>query len=639
MLLSALRRCAALICLLAAVGPLLAERPAPAPVAQALEPAAPQPSTVSYWGMNAYLTKLERLNNDRANIPLLTQLAKDAGVQWTREEFTWAHVEPANNSFSTMYDEPLRAASDSGLGIVGMLLTTPTWARDPACAPNEGGDRFWCPPADVNEYAQFATWMVERYDGDGFQDAPGSPRVAAWELWNEPNDTWLWPRLGTPEATGERNRRIRYGQLMVAGYNAIKAADPTALVLTGGIYVFDGETGATPWDGLRFLQRLQNTPADGVFDLVPQARQAFDVLSIHPYVPTAAPDGRQLVGDNRMIGRLYTIEGRVRTTRAWLNDPRVNRPGAPIWITEIGWCTATGACPGGAQVSEEQQANYLVRSLVIAQQGGVQHASWFQLEDAFNDPNRLWANAAILRNFNASQGAYPLKQGYVAYQNLSGQLNGAAPLGPGPAHTHVYDPERWYTNDNGTYDYAYSAGPHRRIDVLWIPSTTGGDPASRAVAFPVNAGWSVKLVNRSGQETALTPAGGAVQLTLTESPVYVVQSAPPVLQTNPSAATGLWLVAERGAASRSASIAISNGGGGTLSWGVTTNVPGGGYSADPTGGTAPGITTITVALQNREPGTYAGAANFNSNGGVVSVPVRLVITATLRRVYLPQLAR
>src|SRR5437667_409485 len=83
---------------------------------------------------------------------------------------------------------------------------------------------------NVYDYAQFAGWMAERYDGDGIDDAPGSPRIAAWEIWNEPNDTQLWPNIGG----GADARKRRYGDLLVAAYQAIKAADPTATVLTGG---------------------------------------------------------------------------------------------------------------------------------------------------------------------------------------------------------------------------------------------------------------------------------------------------------------------------------------------------------------------------------------------------------------------
>ena len=129
-----------------------------------------------------------------------------------------------------------------------------------------------------------------------------------------------------------------------------------------------------------------------------------------------------------------------------------------------------GSCPGGAQVSEEQQANYLVRSMVIAQQGGAQHISWFQLEDSFNNSDQTWANAAILRNYNVSMGTYPLKLAYTAYQVLFNQLNGGAqqnlrmPYNSAAARHELALPgavagtrvDYWFTYNNGqpAYDSA-----------------------------------------------------------------------------------------------------------------------------------------------------------------------------------------
>lgn len=447
-------------------------------------PTSTQPENISYWGMNLYLSKRERLvNND--NLPLLAETAEQAYVQWTREELPWDLIEPSDDDFQTIYDDSLGLAADSGFGIIGMLLTTPPWARDGACSGN-----FWCPPADVSAFAEFAAWMVERYDGDGNQDAPGSPRVAAWQIWNEPNDPALWPDIGDANA-----RKRRYGDMLVAAYDAIKAADPTAIVVTGGVYVYDGSA------GLAFL----NAPG-GVFQQVPAARQKFDAFALHPYIPTDRPDAPQ-------IPPIITIEGRVRNTRQWLTND-IGRPDAPLWITEVGWCTAPGTCPGDVQVTEEQQANYLARTLVIAQQNGVEHTSWFQFEDAFNNPNREWSNAAIVRTYDGS--TYAPKPAYNAYRTLAGYLRDAVVAGTGPLHTHQYDPDDPPGASNNTFNYRYTQGT-AIIDVLWHPSQ------SQSAAFPVEPGRTVTLVDRDGTQTALTPAGGVVEVTLSERPILIVQ--------------------------------------------------------------------------------------------------------------------
>jgi hypothetical protein len=455
-------------------------------------PAVSQPGAISYWGMNLYLSKRER-RSAGDNLPALADLAYDAGVRWTREELPWALIEPANGSFSTVFDANLRLAAEKGFGIVGMLATTPAWARDPSCPGS-----FWCPPADPGEFAQFAAWMAERYDGDGLSDAPGSPRIAYWQIWNEPNDTALWPDI----AGGVHARKLRYGQMLVAAYGAIKAADPTAKVLIGGVYIYDGSCAGGVCDGFNFLN------ADGgVFRQVPAARQAFDIFAMHPYVPDRRPDAPEIPG-------LLTVEGRVRSARSWLDDPAIGRADAPIWVSELGWCTATGTCPGGAQVSEAQQANYLVRAMVIAQQNGVQHLSWFQFEDAFDNPGRNWGNAAIVRQL--SGGSYPVKPAYTAYKTLASALGDARPAGQGSLHTHAYNPANPFVGGGGTYHYRYTRGA-QTIDVLWRPND------SLAVSLPVAAGATVTRIDVDGARTTLTPSGGAVGLTLSEQPVIIVQ--------------------------------------------------------------------------------------------------------------------
>lgn len=457
--------------------------------------ASSQPATISFWGMNLYLTKFERTGTGD-NRSLLADTALQSGAAWTREELVWDLIEPYNDDFRTIYDENLRLAARKGFGVIGMLLTTPAWARDSTCRPTR--EAYWCPPASAQEYAEFAAWMTERYDGDGVQDAAGSPRVAAWELWNEPNDVGNWADIGADANA----RKRRYGELLVATYAAIKAADPSATVLLGGMYIFDGYCSNGICDGFNFLNA-----AGGVFQQTPQARQAFDVFATHPYASPIRPDALN-------VPRIVLIEGTSRATRSWLDAPDVGRPDAQIWITELGWCTTPGVCPGDLQVTEDQQANYLIRAMVIAQQNGIQHVSWFQFEDAFNNPNRMWGNGAIVRDYNGA--AYPPKPAFYAYRTLAGQLRNALPLGIGPIHTHQFDPSQPYTNSGGTYNYRYQRDG-TLIDVLWRPNDTV------QAAFPVNTSLPVTRIDRDGTQTPLTPAGGMVQLTLSERPILVVQ--------------------------------------------------------------------------------------------------------------------
>jgi hypothetical protein len=571
--------------------------------------ARPQPGAISYWGLNAYLTKRERLQNGD-NLTALRQATQDAGMQWTREELPWDLIEPAPDMFETVYDASLTQAAGQGFGIIGMLLTTPGWARDGSCRPS--GASYWCPPANASDFAQFAGWMAERYDGDGQSDAPGSPRIAAWEIWNEPNFLETWPNIG-----GDANtRKRRYGELLVAAYAAIKAADPPALVLTGGAYIYDGSCPNNRCDGFNFFNA-----SGGVFQQVPAARQAFDVFAIHPYIPDRRPD-------DPVLPRIITLEGRIANARKWLTTD-IGRPAAPIWITEIGWCTPPGNCGGGAQVGEAQQADYLIRSLVIAQQSGLQHASWFQLDDAFNDPNRPFATAALVHDYDGT--SYPPKPAYTAYRTLATQLGAMTPAGAGPLNTHIYDPAK--PNDPigvATYDYRYACGAET-LDVLWRPND------QIQATLPVAAGAQVTLIHRDGSRQNLLPVSGGVKLTVSESPILVRQAALLQLSVAPESLT---LLAQTGDTVAYGGIQISSVGCEPAEW--SASVSGAALTLDSTSGVTPASLLITANIQGLASGTHSlgNITITGANGaGTFTRPVMVKIVDTLYHIDLPAIRR
>jgi hypothetical protein len=582
----------ALVLLLGAAAALVGPRPRTAHIAPLAQPAA-----ISPWGLNVYLTKRDRLSTGD-DLNALAASARATGASWTLEEFPWALIEPGNDDWRTIYDAGIRQAADHGFGIIGMLLTTPTWARDAGCA--DRASNYWCAPADVNQYAQFAGWMAERYDGDGVADAPGSPRVAAWQIWNEPNDVNQWPLLNGSEAA----RRGRYGQMLVAAYAAIKAADPSAVVVAGGVYIFDGGHG----DGIEFL--------GGAFGQVPAAKQSFDIFGIHPYMPTIAPDN---VGTYSNV----TLEGRLATARSWLSND-VGRPDAPIWITEIGWCTSgSAACPA---VSVEQQARYLIRTFVIAQHHGVQHINWLQFEDAFNG-GHPFSGSAIVGNYSGS--AYPPKLAYTAYQIMASLLNNAVPSSPGPVHTHVYTPNA--NNSAGIYDYRYLRGG-TIIDVLWVP---GG---SQSVSFPLTAGKQWLFYTRAGQTFTPAIANNVATLVLNEDPIFAIQRDAPqmIVSSNP-----LYVLAEQGQTSTSATFTISNPSEVPFGWSAS-NV-GSRLALTPSSGTAtpPRVSVrVTVNLSGLPLGV--SQQQFTLNGAGLpsqTITVQIRIVPSLQPVYLPRVIR
>ncbi|NJM08594.1 hypothetical protein HC891_24020 [Candidatus Gracilibacteria bacterium] len=337
-------------------------------------PAAAQTPAPDFFGLNMYITGRERSD---AEARALIGMAREIGVTWTREEISWA-AWGADRAVDPFYDKRLGMLAAANIDVIGMLLTTPKEFRDKGCeqyARATNQPEYWCAPTDMQAYADWAARVVERFDGDGVDDAPGSPRVAVWEIWNEPDKDGTWLPKADPGA---------YALMLKLAYQAIKQADPTATVLNGGVYVFDGVGEAA------FMDRVVELAG----------WSSFDGISIHPWLIDHAPDEPTLINARERFD--VTIPGRIALVERWAQA----RGGKPIWVTEVGWSVCGGACAPQFAKSEDEQATFMVRSFVLAAALGVQHQSYFQLEDKFNGGQQPWGPAAIVRDDLSPRPAY-----------------------------------------------------------------------------------------------------------------------------------------------------------------------------------------------------------------------------------------
>ncbi|WP_298820686.1 BACON domain-containing protein [Chloroflexus sp.] len=561
-----------------------------------------QPTRLTAFGMNTYFSGLERLPQNRNDdLAALINATRELGAAWVREEISWANLEPGQDSFTwNLMDAALLQAAQAGFGIIGMLLTTPAWARVGDCGSritrNGGSVNYWCPPANPQDFADFVAAAVERYDGDGNSDAPGSPRVSVWQIWNEPNNWATWP--------GEASE---YGALLAAGYAAAKAADPTAIVATGGVYIFDGgtRTGGNR-DGLEFL--------GAAFTAVPAAQTSFDALAIHPYMPDTAPDRAGLFG-------LVSLWGRIINARSWLDARRGSA--VPIWISELGWSTCNLTSP--VCKNEQEQASYLARSYGIALALGVKHINWFQLEDKFDSPaGDLWGNAALLRNRNQS---YARKLAANAYATLAHLLDEATFVGFGPLHSYVHQNNALIPA--ARYHLRFQTSTGALVDMFW----TTGNPEN--LSLPLESGRSAQLISRDGTVLATNLVSQA-QIPFSGAPVYLRQDTPPQLAVTPGNVTILASPADPAA---TYGITVQNLGSGNMNWSASGGASwltletssGSGhtsrlrYRVDPNG-LGPGDHTTSIVVD-------AGSA------GAQSITITLRLVTTLYRIHMPLIAR
>jgi len=255
-----------------------------------------------------------------ANIADLSDvgLVRDLGFGWIKNYLSWAGVEARRGSPNWVDpDNVVRAAQRSGLKVLMRIHDTPDWAR-----PRD--TTITHPPSDLGAYFAFVASVAWRYRG----------RVAAYEIGNEPNLAWEWGNE-TPDPAG-------YAITLRLAYMAIKAIDPAALVVSGGLAT-TGDGGPGAMGDLDYLRGLYRAGARGYFD----------ALGAHPYGYGSAPFAQH------PYGLAVTRLEQQRAVMLEFGDERT-----PIWATETGWPLPSAWSMGEHDkyvVSEAAQADYYVQ--------------------------------------------------------------------------------------------------------------------------------------------------------------------------------------------------------------------------------------------------------------------------------------
>jgi hypothetical protein len=209
-------------------------------------------------------------------------LAVQDGILWTRyDEFHWDRIqplggEPATYQWDAVNEAALQAASEAGLNVVAMALYTPGWAQKypgSACGP--------VAEEALDDFARFMGALAARYSQPPFN-------VHTWEIGNEPDvDHTLvaghtgygcWGEQEDPYYGGGY-----YARMLKQAYPAIKAADPQAMVLVGGlllacdpIYPPETSPGSGQYADCKSSKFLEGILSEGGGDY-------FDGVSFHAY--------------------------------------------------------------------------------------------------------------------------------------------------------------------------------------------------------------------------------------------------------------------------------------------------------------------------------------------------------------------
>lgn len=222
---------------------------------------------------------------------------KQMGARWVRTDFWWNQVRSDNYA---AVEKIVARANALGLMVIAELQGQTPNGRDMNNDEN------------VAAYGKWAGEVATRFKG----------RVQCYELWNEQNHSGFWPNPN-PEW---------YTKALKVAYTAIKAVDPGAIVISGGLSP-SPDSGNGWIKAEDFVKRMYAAGGKGYFD----------ALGFHPYSwPLSPEDGKPWNG-------WWIMENTIRAAMVANGDGDKQ-----IWMTEFGFPTAGG----GNAVSEAAQAGY-----------------------------------------------------------------------------------------------------------------------------------------------------------------------------------------------------------------------------------------------------------------------------------------
>lgn len=351
-----------------AVEPLVATPTAarPSPVVATAVPAAtpaavPTATLEEFWERYRALTHSPVLDHlailpaDRRDDPLFgindaltmedasTAILRGAGASIDRVEVRWDEVEPAPGVYQfERLDRLVQLAERWNYTILAVVDGAPAWAVERSTNVGAGPPRdLGAPPFrpdgtvnPLNPWAAFLATVARRY---------GS-RIAAWEIWNEPNFRDFWH--GSP---------AEYARLLQVARATLQVSAPGATVLVGGMVEDDGA----------FLQAVLAT-------LCPRgscASAPFDGVAWHVY------------------GNPADVLAVTRLTRALLAPYHCT---APVWITEANVAVDDPRAPGDAlvgpdAVSLSQQAAFVAQVYGLARAAEVRTVAIYRASDVDED--------------------------------------------------------------------------------------------------------------------------------------------------------------------------------------------------------------------------------------------------------------
>jgi hypothetical protein len=298
---------------------------------------------------------------------------QEIGIRFLRSGASqWGAVEPEEGKWAwANLDAQMRYLQERRIQCGMLLIGSPCW--------NKADPPGHLPVNHLAGWSRYVSKLVEHLNG----------QVTYFEVWNEP-----------PNFTGPKQTPADYAKIVVAAYDAAKAANPNCLV---GL--------AAKSAHINYLEQVIRAGA----------KDHFDWISLHPY--------EVLDGVANHAGTEPVFMNIVPTARKMLATQNPGRANVPILFTELG-CDAKAKGP-------EKQAQTLVKAYTMGIAQGAACVQWFEGRDGDSGPMGLIDGKGVPRlSYHAlgrlieHLGQHPRYLGWVLLQDRNNGFvfEGAAAL-------------------------------------------------------------------------------------------------------------------------------------------------------------------------------------------------------------------
>lgn len=381
------------------------------------------------------------------------EAAAESGAGFTRIKLYWDVIQPngPDEWLPANVPDPLVDADlAAGRQVVGLIVRTPAWAKNPNHPGNDPHNPQLKDVPDMDKWAAFVRRLVKQYQG----------RIQHWIIWNEP-DVWDPNHPGSTWNGAETD----YFELLKTAYLTIKDVDPNMKVYMAGLtYWWDEE-----YDREQYLKRLlrviEQDPA------APKNNYYFDGVNYHLYYKPNQL--RDIITETRTTLEAHGLQNK----SIWLNEtnaPPSSDPTEPPHRE-----------PRFKATLEEQRA-FIIQAHAIAFGVGAERVQVYKLYNSTDHPEDV-------QPFGLLRGNKSRRPAFDAYRLVTKYLSG-------------FETARFFEQGD-VYVVAFERGDET-VTVLWNMAPTPRYTTLNAIADEAT------LVDEKGQTQTITADRGRYTLEL-----------------------------------------------------------------------------------------------------------------------------